>query len=50
MLAVGSFSQFYIRDMIWNASMKSSAWLIANACVIRSIVIKDRNTDVFMPQ
>ena len=30
--------------------MKTSSRLTANAYVIRSLVFKDRNTDVFMPE
>ena len=30
--------------------MKPFAWLTANTCVMRSVVIKDRNAEVYMPQ
>ena len=30
--------------------MKDSGWLTAFACVIGSVVIKDRNTNIIMPQ
>ena len=30
--------------------MKNPAWLTASNCVIRSVINKDRNTDVYMPQ
>ena len=36
--------------VVRNASMKNSAWLTANASVIRIIVVKDRKTDIFLPQ
>ena len=42
--------QFWIEDIIRNASKKHSARLTANACVIRSAMTRDRKADVFMPQ
>ena len=30
--------------------MKYSGWFTANTRVIKGVVIKDRNADVFMPQ
>ena len=30
--------------------MKHSAWFTVNTRVIRSVVVKDRNADLFMPQ
>ena len=49
-LLLRSNSQFYIQDMIGNTARKSSAWLRANTSVIRSIIIEDRNFDVFVPE
>ena len=43
-------AQFYIKDIIRNASMEHSAWLTADAFVIRNVINKDRNADVFLPQ
>ena len=43
-------SQFQIQDIIGNTAVKNSARLAANFCVRRSIIIKDNNTAVFVPQ
>ena len=43
-------SQFLIQNIVRITSVKTAAWLTANACVIGGIVIKDRSAHVFMPQ
>ena len=45
----GRIPIFKIKDIERNASMKYSTRFTANTRVIRCVVIKDCNTDVFVP-
>ena len=43
-------SQFLVQDIIGDTAMKNSTLLTVNTCVTISVIIKDRNSEVFVPQ
>ena len=47
---LGANSQFYIQDVVWDTAVKKSAWLTTNTFVLRSVIMKDRKVDVFVPK